>query len=300
MEEFEGKVRTNGINIYARFLPKGDKTPVVLVMGLAFQMTTWPENLIELLQQNGYPVLLFDNRDIGLSEIIQEKHNDLLLLSLLQYRFGFPLPHSYSLHDMAIDTLGLLDHFNLEKVHLLGISMGGMISQIMAASYGQRVKTLTLLSTSDNSTDNPIPSIEMLWRFMGSGVVGNDLASAQKRGLLLARTIQSPGFPKKTDEQILAKIEKNYYRSYQPAGVNRQIHAVLSTGSLRKFHPKIQAPTMIVHGKSDPLIRPHAGKRLSQSIPNSQLHLFEGLSHDLPEEFMPILVRLFLEHTQEQ
>lgn len=223
MEKFEGKVQSNGLNIYVRYLPSGDKTPVVLVMGLGFQMTTWPPNLIGLLQESGYPVLLFDNRDVGLSEKISQNYQELLAISFLKYNFGFKLNSSYTLFDMANDTLGLFDYFKINQAHILGISMGGMIAQIVASMHPERIKSLTLLSTSDNSKENPIPSIETLWRMMGSGIGGNDLSSIKQRSLLLIRTIQSPGFSQRSDEILLKIIEKNYYRSYCPDGRLRQI-----------------------------------------------------------------------------
>ncbi|MCB1157297.1 MAG: alpha/beta hydrolase [Leptospiraceae bacterium] len=300
MDEFEGKVKSNGIHLHVRYLPDGDKTPIVLVMGLGFQMTSWPENLLELLQKHSYPVLLFDNRDVGLSEEIPYKKQDNILLSLLQYRFQFAMQHAYSLTDMVEDTIGLLDHFELKKVHLLGISMGGMISQILSSKYPDRVKTLTLLATSDNSTDNPIPSIDTLWKFLGSGISGHDLESVKRRRLLLIKAIRSPGFRQKSDEELLTIIEKGYFRSYKPEGLNRQLHAILSTGSLRNYYPSLKVPTMIVHGKEDPLIHYSCAQNLARYISNARLHLIDGLGHDLPEDFMPVLVNLLLSHTKEE
>lgn len=293
MEIFEGQVKTNGIDIYARYHSSGDRLPAVLIMGLSFQMTAWPDILIEILQKNGYPVLLFDNRDTGLSQKIQTEASRNLIWSFLQYKLGFQVSAPYTLYDMADDVLGLLDYFQIPKAHIIGMSMGGMISQILGAKHPDRVETLTLLSTSDNSIGNHPPDLEMMWRVMGSGITGDDLESVKKRNLLLIKKIISHRLVNVSDEEILKKIESDYKRSYSPAGRLRQLYAILSSPNLQKLHSKITSPTKIIHGKADPFIHSQNAVNLHKSIKNSELYLIPHLAHDLPLIFMPRLFNIF-------
>ncbi|MCB1141507.1 MAG: alpha/beta hydrolase [Leptospiraceae bacterium] len=292
MELFEGYVSSNGLKLYCKYLPSGNKPPIVLIMGLSFQMTTWPDSLIHLLHENDFPVLIFDNRDIGLSEKISSEPIHFLPLSFLQFVLGFKIESPYTLYDMANDTIGLLDYFQISKAHLLGMSMGGMISQIIAAQSPSRVESLNLLSTTDNSPHSLPPSPEMLWRLIGSGISGHDKDSAIERIFLVYKSIRSKAFYEK-DEVVLEKIERGFHRSYSPDGAIRQIYAILSSPNLQNLHSKISCPTRILHGDSDPLIHNSAAKRLAKSIPGAELKILEGYAHDIPSGLVPILYEYF-------
>lgn len=296
MEIFEGKVEANGIPIYARYLPAGDKNPVVLIMGLSFQLTTWPPPLIELFQNNGYPVLLFDNRDIGLSHKMQGSVHSNLIWGFLQYKLGLQVSAPYTLYDMADDVIGLLDHFKIPKAHIWGMSMGGMIAQIVSAKYSDRVKTLTLISTSDNSITNHPPDLEIMWRILGSGISGDDLQSVKKRNLLLIKSIISRKLVRKSDKELLKIIEANYNRNYSPEGRLRQMFAILASPNLQKLHPDISVPVKIIHGEADPFIHRQNGLNLHRSIKGSKLYLMPDLAHDLPEILMPRFFEIFSEN----
>ena len=293
MEIFEGKVATNGIELYCKYHSQGEKTPVVLIMGLSFQMTYWPESLIQLFQDNGYPVLIFDNRDIGLSSQIPQKANNNLLWDFLLYKLGLQVSAPYSLFDMAKDVIGILPHFKISQAHFVGMSMGGMISQILAAKNPDIVKTLTLLATSDNYSGAQPPQLEMIWRLLGSGIQGNDIESAKKRRLLLYKTIKSKNYATMSDVEVLERFVESYQRNYSPAGILRQIYAILSSPNLQKLHSNITCPTTIIHGDIDPLIHKSSAYRMHKNIPHSKLHIVHDYAHDLPRGLMPIVFNYF-------
>ncbi|MEM7180171.1 MAG: alpha/beta hydrolase, partial [Spirochaetota bacterium] len=268
---------------------------VVLIMGLSFQMTYWPESLIQLFLDNGYPVLIFDNRDIGLSTKIPQEAKNNLVWDFLLYKMGLQVSAPYSLFDMAKDVTGILSHFQIPQAHFVGMSMGGMISQILAAQNSDLVKTLTLLATSDNSSSAHPPQLEMIWRLLGSGIQGNDLESAKKRRLLLYKTIKSTKYATMSDAEVLQRFVESYKRNYSPAGILRQLYAILSSPNLQTLHNKISCPTTIIHGDIDPLIHKSSAYRMHKNIPHSKLHVISGYAHDLPQGLMPTIFDYFLQ-----
>lgn len=278
----EGKVEANGLTLHYEERGNPDGEPLVLVMGLAAQMTLWPEPLLDAYAEAGFRVIRFDNRDIGLSSEISEPLEGAPHMAMLRYKLGWSVMAPYRLEDMADDLGGLMDALGVESAHLVGVSMGGMISQIFSASAPHRVRSLTLIMTSTNSPGLPMPNPKVIWGLNGGGIKGHHEEAAVARSVAFWKTIQSPRYPREEDE-LAESIRENYRRSYRPKGILRQMRAIMATGSLVDYTQRIVVPTRIIHGTEDPLVKPAAARQLRKLIRHSEVCWFKGMGHDLPE-----------------
>lgn len=254
-------------------------TPLLLIMGLGAQMIFWPEPLCEALAEAGHYVVRFDNRDIGRSSRWHEAPRpsvaEALLLSLLGRSFDVP----YTLRDMADDSLGLLDHLNIERAHVVGVSMGGMIAQVMALE-SDRVDSLTsvMSGTGDPWVSRPrLRAARLLMRRRRTETP----ESYAEQIVELFRVIGSPGFPLAEDE-IRDRALRAHARGASAAGTLRQLLAVLAGGDRTERLRGLEVPTLVIHGTEDPLIPAAAGRATADAIPGADLMLIEGMGHDLP------------------
>lgn len=275
-------VQVNGIEICYEERGPADAEPLVLIMGLAAQMTLWPQELLDAYVRAGFRVIRFDNRDIGRSSEIDQPVSGGPLGAMLKFRTGRPVPAPYTLHDMAKDVAGLIQALGLDSAHIVGVSMGGMIAQLLAADCPHQVRTLTLIMTSANSPNLPMPDWRIIRCLSGASIKGEGEDAATSRSIRMWQAIQSPTYPRQHDE-LMTRIRADYRRSYRPQGVLRQMRAILATGDLAESARTITVPTHIIHGADDRLVKPEAAKRLSRLIPGSQLTVFQGMAHDLPE-----------------
>lgn len=275
-------VEANGLSFHVETRGNPEGEPVVFIMGLGGQMTLWPEPLLELYVREGYRVIRFDNRDIGLSTHLRERVEGHPVAAMVRSRAGLAIPAPYTLRDMAADVKGLLDALAIERAHLVGVSMGGMISQLVAATWPETVCSLTLLMTSTNSPRLPMPKAGLIVKLSGVGAKGHDEDSVVKRSMSFWQAIQSPAYP--ADPDVLReKMILNYRRSYNPAGLLRQTRAILATGGFSASTRRLRMPVAIIHGKEDPLVRPAAAEQLSYLLPHARLEMIEGMGHDMPE-----------------
>ncbi|HKK57270.1 alpha/beta hydrolase [Marinobacter sp.] len=261
--------------------------PVIFIMGLGAQMTLWPEALLEQYVREGYRVIRFDNRDIGLSTHLRARLEGHPVTVMAKARMGLSIPAPYTLHHMAADVCGVMDALGLSSSHLVGVSMGGMITQLVAATWPERVRSATLIMTSTNSPSLPMPKPSLIVRLAGAGKRGNDEQTVVERSMDFWKLIQSPGFPPR-DEELRERITFNYRRSYHPAGILRQTRAILATGSLSSSTRRIRQPVAVIHGRADPLVRPEAARQLGYLIPHARVEMMDGMGHDLPQ---PLLTR---------
>jgi pimeloyl-ACP methyl ester carboxylesterase len=264
----------NGITI--EYESYGDGEPLLLVMGLGGQLVAWPMDWVNLLVDRGFRVIRFDNRDVGLSTKMPEKPPSFVrvLASVFSRRFA---KSSYLLSDMADDAAGLLDHLGIERVHIVGVSMGGMISQCMAIQQPGRVASLT--SIMSNTGDRKNGKVHRSLYTHAWGTRSRSREDAVEKGVLAFRFISGPRFEEDT---IRALLEDALARSYDVEGTARQTMAISASPDRTVALGSVTAPTLVVHGLVDPLVMPSGGIATAKAVPGSRLLTFPDMGHDLP------------------
>lgn len=278
------KIEANGIRIEVDDQGPADGPAVLLIMGLGMQLIAWPQAMVQMLVRQGFRVVRFDNRDIGLSQGFDDAGVPNMALAGLRYAMHLPVHSPYSLADMARDALGVLDALDIEQAHVCGASMGGMIAQHLAAMAPERVASLTLMMTSSGSRRLPQPSWRVRRALMSRPMKpGTDAAVDWIIQVLYL--IGSPTYP--SDYQDLrARALESVQRSWHPSGSARQLLAVVADGDRSALLPHIQAPTLVIHGVDDPLVPVACGEDLAQRIANATADFIPGMGHDLPEELL--------------
>lgn len=269
--------------------------PLLLIMGLGAQMLLWPDDFCRQLVENGFRVIRFDNRDVGLSSKMPDKREKPLWWLILRAQLGWQTPVSYSLADMANDIVQLLDHLQIAKAHIVGGSMGGMIAQILAADFPQRVISLTVLFSSTNQPLLPPPAPALLLRLL-RGMPSGASAGEQHRQLAdVMRAMSSTAYP--VDEAELdALVTRLLQRGIDISGVRRQLIALLGSGDLRRYSRRIVAPTLVIHGSADRMVRKAGGVAVARTIAHATLHIIPQMGHDLPRVLRPTLLALITAH----
>jgi pimeloyl-ACP methyl ester carboxylesterase len=256
--------------------------PLLLVMGLATQMIGWPDEFCRGLADRGLFAVRFDNRDIGLSTHVDDRGAPDILRLLGGDRSGVP----YALADLADDTVGLLDALGLDSAHVVGASMGGMIAQLVALRHPARVRSLTSIMSTTGDPAVGAPAEAAMGVLLAPPAT--DRASAIERAVDTYRVIGSPGF--EFDEQALReRAGLSYDRRYNPAGVARQLAAILTTPDRTADLGAVAVPTLVVHGAHDPLVDVSGGRATAAAIPGAELLVVEGMGHDLPRAVWPEL-----------
>ncbi len=268
---------------------------MVLIMGLGMQLTGWPDSFCQALVARGYRVIRFDNRDCGLSGRAQAKKRANLLLAMAAAALGLPVRTPYTLEDMAGDTIGLMDRLGLQQAHIVGASMGGMIAQVLAAKFPQRVLSLTsIMSTSGNRRVSK-PTKAARKTLLARPADPKNTDAVIEHMVDMFGVVGSPGYPL-TREELRLRIGRSVRRAYYPAGVARQLLAVIASGDRRKQLRTIVAPTLVIHGAEDPLVPLAAGRDTAQHIPGASLLVIAGMGHDFPEALMPRLATAIADH----
>ncbi|UVE18812.1 alpha/beta fold hydrolase [Pseudomonas sp. LS44] len=255
---------------------------LLLVMGIGGQLIDWPDEVVQALCAQGFRVIRFDNRDVGLSTWVQQAPATNLTYAALRYRLGLSVSAPYGLRDMAGDTLALMDHLEVSRFHVLGVSMGGMIAQHLADLAPERVLSLILLMTSSGAQGLPAPSPALLALLSRREAANRELAIEQQADLLAAL-----GSPATHDDraQLLYQARAAYDRAFNPDGAQRQLLAVLAEPSRVALLDRLQVPTLVVHGTADPLLPVMHGVHVAAHIRGSQLRLIPGLAHRFQEAF---------------
>ncbi|MGB8405171.1 MAG: alpha/beta hydrolase [Mycobacterium sp.] len=259
-----------------------DDPAVLLIMGLGAQLLLWRKGFCDELVRRGYRVIRYDNRDVGLSTKFDGRHTGSAFLpKMMRFYLGLGNESVYTLEDMADDAAALLDHLKIDQAHIVGGSMGGMIAQVFAARHRHRTKALGVIFSSNNRALLPPPGPKQLQAITTrpqdssrDGVIANTIR--------VGRIIGSPGYPTPSD-QAETDAAEYYDRSYYPAGVARHFGAILGSGSLAHYDKDITAPTVVIHGRADKLMRPTGGRAIAKSIRRARLVLFDGMGHDLPQ-----------------
>jgi len=271
------------LEIYYEDIGNPGDPPVLLVMGLGAQLLLWRDGFVERLVDQGHRVIRYDNRDVGLSSKLHGRRADgALVPSLVRSFFGLPSKSVYTLEHMADDAAGLLDHLEIDRAHVVGASMGGMIAQIFAARHSHRTNALGIIFSSNNSALLPPPAPKALLSLITGPSPTSPREVIVENSIRVSRIIGSPGYPA-TEEKLRAEAIESYERAHYPQGIARHFGAVLGSGSLKRYDRQISAPTVVIHGRADKLMRPSGGRAIASAIPNARLVLFDGMAHDLPE-----------------
>ena len=284
----------NGIELHVEVGGNPEHPTILLIMGLGAQMLYWPDFFCKSLIDQGYHLVRFDNRDIGLSSKIHHKGPRLNTLKMMS-RFVLGLGNQgapYTLYDMADDVHLLIEKMGLGQVYVLGASMGGMIAQILAARYPDKVKKMGLLFTSNNQPLLPPPFPKQLFSLIDKPA-STDEDGIVDHSLKLFNIIGSPGYVNHLE--AIQTARKLYKRSYHPAGVLQQFLAILCTGSLLQLDKQIQQETLVVHGARDRLLPPSHGKAVAKAISGARFDLIDGMGHEIPPHVVPYLSEFFFD-----
>ncbi len=273
----------------------GAARPVVLlIMGLGMQLVAWPGEFVQALVDAGYRVIRFDNRDVGLSQHFDALGKPHLIWQSLKFKLGWTLHAPYHLHDMALDTLGVLDALGIRQAHVLGVSMGGMIAQRVALAAPERVLSLSSVMSSSGAKGLPQARPEVLRALLKKPADGGAQAVADHYVRLFG-VIGSPAFPT-PEPELRARILLGFARDYRPVGTLRQMLAVMADATRAAELSRINLPTLVVHGKADPLLPFVHGEDTARRIAGARLVGIEGMGHDLAPGVVERLLAVLLPH----
>ena len=277
----EGYAKDSNIKIYYRDYGPANGIPILLVMGLGGQLTFWPPYMIKFLQQKGYRPIAYDNRDMGLSS--RFKSNPTFLANILKYYFYLPIKSEYKLDDMANDAVILLDKLKISKCHAIGMSMGGMISQILVSNHQERFYSYTQIA-SMVAVPSPLngPNFSVI-KLLGERAF-KDATKDERidRTIRLVSTIGMKGFDYDNPE-FKQEVNETIQRSPDDSGFIRQMAAILGTKNRINKVKSISVPTLIIHGETDPLIKVKNAFHTHKLIKNSNLKVIKNMGHLIEE-----------------
>ena len=270
----------NGISI--TFEDKGprDAPVILLVMGLGGQLTLWPDEFVDALNARGFRTIRYDNRDVGLSTRFDAAGVPNLKWMFVKSLLRLPVRSAYTLADMAADGVALLDDLGIARAHIVGVSMGGMISQHIAARYPDRVLSLTSVMSTTGNPRLPRAQKEAM-QVLTSRPMSGDPEDLIAYSVRAAKVIGSPGYPP-DEERLQRRVRSDFERGWYPQGVARQMAAIVADGDRRPMLKSIGAPTLVIHGEGDPLVPLAGGRDTADNIRGARLLTIPGMGHDLP------------------
>jgi pimeloyl-ACP methyl ester carboxylesterase len=285
----------SGIRIEYEAVGAADAPAIVLIMGLGMQLTAWPPALVAGLRERGFRVVRFDNRDAGLSSRVPAGKPVDLRAAAVRAMLGMRVRAPYSLEDMAGDTLGLMDALGLERAHVVGASMGGMIAQVLAAGRPQRVASMVSIMSSSGARRFAFHVSPATRAVLTRPPHDADEARLVDHLEKVWTAIGSPGLQAPRDA-LRERLRANLRRSWNPAGVARQMLAIMASGDRRPLLRRITVPVLVLHGERDPLVPIGAGRDTAASIPGAVFRPIPGMGHDLPDSLLPLLVDQIATH----
>ena len=298
------KIKANGIDIEvedtAEINPQDTdaytRPAVLLIMGLGMQLVAWPPQLIDALVDAGFRVIRMDNRDIGLSQNFDHLGKPNILWAGLKYKLGCKVRALYSLEDMAQDALGVLSALGVDRAHVVGVSMGGMIAQRVAIAAPHRVLSLTSIMSSSGAKGLPQAKPEV-GRVLLSRPASADPEAVVDHYIKMFKAIGSPAYPV-PEPELRERILLGFERSYHPEGTLRQMLAIVADTQRAALLSKITSPTLVLHGRADPLVPYATGEDTAARIPGARLVGFDGMGHDLPAEPLALMLDELIPHLQ--
>jgi pimeloyl-ACP methyl ester carboxylesterase len=287
-------VEANGIQIEYDTFGDSSSSALLLIIGYGTQMIAWDEEICKQLAGQNLYVIRFDNRDIGLSTKLEEAGIPDIMAAVGANMQGKKIDAPYTIDDMADDTAGLLDALDIEKAHICGMSMGGMIGQAVAIRYPKRVLSLISIYSNTGNPKLPQPKPEVMEVLLTPPP--EEREASIEHQMKIFRTIRGPGFP--LDEEWHRSLaEKSFDRSFYPQGKVRQFVAILASGNRKPDLASVSVPTLVIHGADDPLVPVEGGKDTAEAISGAELMIIEGMGHDLPHGgAWPQIVDAITEH----
>jgi len=285
-----GRTAVNGIELEYEVLGDQGADPLLLIMGLGEQLVTWPDEFCQLLVDAGHCVIRYDNRDAGLST----KFHEAGMPDLQALATGGDADIPYTMEDMAQDAVGLLGALSIERAHIVGASLGGMIAQTVAIHHAPQVKTLTSIMSATGNPQSPPPTPEAAALLT--------MPRPPQRDARIEQSVKSArllhGDPELFDEaQVRERAAFKYDRSSYTAGVPRQLAAIIKQGNREPLLADVAVPTLVLHGTEDPLVPHGCGEMTAAAITGARLELIEGMGHSLPAHVHGELARHIIEHT---
>jgi pimeloyl-ACP methyl ester carboxylesterase len=284
LEIRSGTARSGDLDIYYEDMGDPNDPAVLLIMGLGSQLLLWRDGFCEKLVAEGLRVIRYDNRDVGLSSKTERRHTGgSLIPTMLKFWVGLPGKADYTLEDMADDAAAVLDHLGIDRAHIVGASMGGMIAQIFAARSRARTRSLGVIFSSNNQPFLPPPDPRALFAVLRGPAPNSPLDVIADYSVKVWRIIGSPRYPA-SEQRLRNDAIEAYERCYYPWGISRHFSAIIASGSLLRYDRQITVPTVVLHGRADKLQRPFGGRVVARAIRGARLVLLDGMGHDLPEQ----------------
>lgn len=293
-------VKANGIDIaYELIEPKNPNQhteTVLMIQGLGMPLTGWSEDWRKLFLDAGYRILLHDNRDIGCSHKFNDAPPINMMWQWLRNSIGLLPQAPYTLSDMMKDSVGVLEALKIKKAHVIGVSMGGMISQLLAANAPDRILSLTSIMSTTGHKSLSRPDKEIIAQMM-KGMRISDPKERLAHSLKTWQMIGSPGYPTSEEDRIAA-IMRNAHRGVTPAGVRRQMLAIMASPDRRAVLAGMKVPTLVVHGEDDRLVPIDGGLDTAKAVPGAILRTIKGMGHDLPKTLLPEVFGYIRDHME--
>lgn len=287
---------SNGLEIAYEEHGAPTNPALLLIQGLGVPLSGWPPQFIDALVAEGFRVVTFDNRDIGRSQLLSDRKVPNMLAQILRRIVRLKVKAPYQLSDMMRDTVGLLDALDIESAHIVGVSMGGMIAQLLAIHEPRRVKSLTLIMSTTGNPKLPGPTRAVTKHIMSRPKAPTDEARLAHYWQLW-RLLGSPDY-RLSDAELAEFIRAVFERGLTAAGSARQTLAILAAPDRTDALRHLDVPVLVVHGDSDPLIRVECGQALAEAIPGARMTTIPGMGHDLPLALMPRFVRMIAQHVK--
>jgi pimeloyl-ACP methyl ester carboxylesterase len=288
-------IDTNGITLAYETQGNPDDPSILLIMGLGMQLTSWPDSFCTALVERGYHVIRFDNRDSGLSTKLQQFGVPNMKMAFVKSMFRLPVAAGYTLRDMASDAIGLLDGLGIDKAHIVGASMGGMIAQIAAVDYPERVLSLTSVMSTSGRRGLPGPDSEVRDAMLARAADASDINEIVNRSVRFLQMIGSPAYPipaATLAERVVAGLRRNV----SPDGFARQLLAVIASGDRVSLLKNIRIPSLVIHGDADRLVPIACGRDTASLIPGATFRQIRGMGHNFPPQLDDMLTGMIDAH----
>ena len=298
----EGFAHSNGVRLAYEQFGDADAPALLMIAGMAQQRIAWPDALCEGLAAAGYRVIRYDNRDVGQSTwtpgapppTLGKRYVQAMLGRRQDIPVGPGREAQYDLDELARDAVGLLDALEVERAHVVGFSMGGMIAQLAASEHPGRVQSLTSIMSSPNEPSLPKPKARVLMNLLKAPPATDPDTLAEASADMWA-LIGSPAYPTPREERVAA-AHRSFARGLNKTGLAHHMMAILATGGFAHRLPRVQAPTLVLHGDADPLVRVDGGRLTAARIPRARLRVIRGMGHDFPSQLVPTLTSAITGH----